>query len=175
VSEDIQLPEGLPDEAYHLGEPIDAFRVGFARTILFGLIILGSALALIALSYNWVKQAGKPAAVAFAIGLVILAVWSRFQGIHFLNRAVRERKMCVLVFRHGLVYLHEGAEVVRWDDVATFERTGPRLNPHVSLGLYPYFILRRRSDGREFVFDGFLARVRKLARLIENGTRKPLR
>jgi hypothetical protein len=76
----------------------------------------------------------------------------------------------------GLVYMHGAeAEVIAWDDIdeLRYEVMQAGYTGYGNYGAaYPRYKVTRHSDGREFVFDNFLPRVRELGRLLERKTLK---
>jgi hypothetical protein len=178
MSERLRLPRGLPDEAYDLGEPIDEFSIGTGRAvakIILGLVALlagiGLAVLTVVLIVSW--EAGPDAGGfrgvfylgAFAVALIVA-------GIAIPIRVFRKQGIRVMACPGGLVYLHgEEAEVIAWDDVDEVRYEVMQAGYNYG-GTYPRYKVSRHSDGREFLFDNFLPRIRDLSRIIERKTLK---
>jgi Family of unknown function (DUF6585) len=180
MSERLRLPRGLPDEAYDLGEPTDEFSIGAGRTAgkvalglvcILGGLVLGVLTVVLIVSWEEERAGGGFRGVfylgAFAVGLIV-------GGIVIIVRVLRQTGLRVMACPGGLVYMHgEEAEVIDWGDVEElrYEVTQPGNNYS---GSYPRYRLTRHSDGREFIFDNYLPRLRGLGRILERKTLKYL-
>ena len=169
MHDDIELPEGLPDEAYELGAPVDAFYVSAKRAtlvILHGLLLIVSGLVILGVMILTLMKGGLP--VKGVIVFLVMAGMAGAGGFGLLIRGFTRRGTGVLVFHDGFVYLGDDVDVVRWDEVAMLQHKLGR-------SWLIYYTVERRSDGREFIFERrVLSRYRQLLRLIEERTLEPL-
>lgn len=180
MNERFDLPDGLPDEAYELGEPTDEFAITAGRAawkmtlgvVMLVLGILGVGLTVLLLVFG-ADHPGNAGAFRGLFVLGALSVALIFAGIAIPIRLLKQQGLRVLVCPDGLVWLQEEGEVIRWDDVETLRKEVNK-SGHDYRGIYPLYKVRRRSDGREFLFDNFLPRLPQLARLIEKKTLKHL-
>jgi hypothetical protein len=171
MSEPIKLPQGLPEEAYRLGEPLDEFSLGAgraARKLILSLLLVVLGLGALGLIVLCLGGGGLGAGRAM-VGLALVSVALIVTGIFMPVGVLRAWGTRVLVCRCGLIYLRRGAEVVRWDDVEVLWCESASPGGDALLG-NPRFRVRRRSDGREFVFSNFLPRVDSLGYFIEKKT-----
>jgi hypothetical protein len=168
MSEHIEMPRGLPDEAYSLGELLDEFSLDKRRAerkIISGLLLALLGFAVLALTLIFCAGA-RPNEF---LKLLLVSIFLILYGLAILLGLKRVGGARVLTCRSGLICLREATEIIRWGDVETLWYETPRPGEGDLLG-YPQFKVRRRSDGREFVFNNFIPRLPSLRHFIEKNT-----
>jgi hypothetical protein len=169
MRERVNLPRGLPDEAYELGELLDEFSIGARRTaskIILGLATAALGVATLAILGICAGNGMRLRSARSAVGLAILGAGLILVGLATAVGVLRVRGTRVLVCRSGLIYSRRTAEVVRWDGVKTLRYEAGQHGEASS----PRFTVRRHRDGREFAFNNFLPRISSLGYFIERRT-----
>jgi hypothetical protein len=156
-----------------LGPPLGEFRLSEARFIrqllLVPLLLLGGLVlvALPLLVFFFARGGGGDPAL---FKLLVLGCFLMIGAVVLVVRAWRNRGLCVLVYREGLVRLHrEKANAFFWDEVDTVvARKNKEAWSKAAAG--SLVVTVRRSNGEEYQFDDTLPDLKRLAEMIRTQT-----
>jgi hypothetical protein len=156
-----------------LGPPLGEFRVSegrFLRHLLLVPLLLLGGLVLVALPLLVFFFARGPGGDPALFKLLVLGCFLMIGAVVLIVRAWRNRGLCVLVYREGLVRLHrEKANAFFWDEVETvLARKNKEAWSKAAAGSLVVTVWRR--NGEQYQFDDTLPDLKRLAELIRTQT-----
>jgi hypothetical protein len=172
MSDFVQWPDDAPDEVQALGEPIGFFKAGAGTFVLYlvigicALLLAAAALVGFVIALQEPAQGrrhnfGKLLVFAFVIGGA---------GIAALTKAFTMRGLRIFVAAKGLArQQRDKTEVLHWGDINTVVRRKNAEKGEFSIRT-PFQLVVATADGREWLFDERVSRLKELRQLVEERT-----